>query len=91
MHRREFLAFLGRGAALSAATAAGITWLGGCQPSKHSQKALLKGVPFKALAPTAVDDVVLLIVAEHLADRVAHVGFELLELLRQRSQPTLRI
>lgn len=59
MHRREFLAFLGRGAALSAATAAGITWLGGCQPSKHSQKALLKGVPFKALAPTAIDDVVL--------------------------------
>lgn len=34
----------------------------------------------------AVDDVVLLIVAEHLADRVAHVGFELLELLRQHAK-----
>ena len=30
----------------------------------------------------AVDDVILLIVAQHLADRVAHVGLELLELLR---------
>ena len=34
----------------------------------------------------AVDNVVLLIVAEHLADRVAHVGFELLELLRQHAK-----
>lgn len=34
----------------------------------------------------AVDDVVLLIVAEHLADRVAHVGLELLELLRQHAK-----
>ena len=34
----------------------------------------------------AVDDVVLLIVAEHLADRVSHVGFELLELLRQHAE-----
>ena len=34
----------------------------------------------------AVDDVVLLIVAENLADRVAHVGLELLELLRQHAK-----
>ena len=34
----------------------------------------------------AVDDVVLLIVAEHLANRVAHVGLELLELLRQHAK-----
>ena len=34
----------------------------------------------------AVDDVVLLIVAEHLADRVTHVGLELLELLRQHAK-----
>ena len=34
----------------------------------------------------AVDDVVLLIVAEHLADRIAHVGLELLELLRQHAK-----
>ena len=34
----------------------------------------------------AVDDVILLIVAQHLADRVAHVGLELLELLRQHAK-----
>ena len=34
----------------------------------------------------AVDDVVPLVVAEHLANRVAHVGFELLELLRQHAK-----
>ena len=34
----------------------------------------------------AVDDVVLLIVAEHLADRVTHVGLEFLELLRQNAK-----
>ena len=34
----------------------------------------------------AVDDVVLLIVAEHFADRIAHVGLELLELLRQHAK-----
>ena len=34
----------------------------------------------------AVDDVVLLIVTEYLADRVTHVGFELLELLRQHAK-----
>ena len=34
----------------------------------------------------AVDDVVLFIVAEHLANRVAHEGLELLELLRQHAK-----
>ena len=34
----------------------------------------------------AVDDVVLLIVAQHLSDRVVHKGLELLELLRQHAK-----
>lgn len=58
MHRRDFLSFLGRAAMLGAVSSSGITWLGGCSPSKRSQQALSKGIPFKPLQPTAIDNVV---------------------------------
>lgn len=59
MHRRQFLSFLGRAVMVNAVATSGISLLNSCKPTKHTQKALLNGVPFKPLAPSNADKLLL--------------------------------
>jgi secreted PhoX family phosphatase len=61
MQRRKFLSFLGRSAILGLASSSGITLLNACKPTQNNKAPkLLKGsAPFKPIAPTNADNVVI--------------------------------